>query len=148
MLSSLPLLPLPPPSTFPALSAAVPADAVDPDDELIDATPNAANSAPNAAAAALDDESMDLTQPLVNSAPPPSVDTRPTMADLLRQQETIRRDNAKVEAARRRVETPKPLACDIEAIELSTPLVVTGRSSRPAWSRRYRMSSRAPNTAW
>ncbi|KAL8024078.1 hypothetical protein Plhal710r2_c005g0021591 [Plasmopara halstedii] len=116
MLSSPPLLPLPPPSTFPALTAVVPAGAVDPDDELIDATPNAVNSPPNAAAA-LDDESMDLTQPLVDSAPPPSVDTRPTMADLLRQQETIRRDNAEVEAARRRVETPKPLACDIEAIE-------------------------------
>uniref|UniRef100_K3XCL9 Uncharacterized protein n=1 Tax=Globisporangium ultimum (strain ATCC 200006 / CBS 805.95 / DAOM BR144) TaxID=431595 RepID=K3XCL9_GLOUD len=39
------------------------------------------------------------------------------MADLLAQQETIRRDNAGADAARCRVETPKPLACDIEAIE-------------------------------
>ncbi|TYZ68470.1 hypothetical protein PybrP1_005401, partial [[Pythium] brassicae (nom. inval.)] len=39
------------------------------------------------------------------------------MADLLFQQETIRRDTAQVEATRRRVETPKPLAIDMEAIE-------------------------------
>ncbi|POM79846.1 Hypothetical protein PHPALM_2390, partial [Phytophthora palmivora] len=44
-------------------------------------------------------------------------DSRPTMAMLLRQQETIRRDNAEVDAARRCVETPKPLAVDIEMIE-------------------------------
>ncbi|POM77014.1 Hypothetical protein PHPALM_5671, partial [Phytophthora palmivora] len=44
-------------------------------------------------------------------------DSRPTMAMLLRQQETIRRDNAEVDAARRRVETPKPLAVDIEMVE-------------------------------
>ncbi|KAF1315563.1 putative Pollike protein, partial [Globisporangium splendens] len=44
-------------------------------------------------------------------------DPRPTMAMLLSQQEAIRRDNAEVDAARRRVETPKPLAIDIEAIE-------------------------------
>ncbi|KAF1775818.1 hypothetical protein GQ600_17927 [Phytophthora cactorum] len=39
------------------------------------------------------------------------------MADVLSQQELLRRDHAETEAARRRVETPKPLACDIEAIE-------------------------------
>ncbi|KAL7692329.1 hypothetical protein Plhal304r1_c007g0029951 [Plasmopara halstedii] len=60
---------------------------------------------------------MDLAQPFVNASPHPSIDRRSTMADLLRQQETIWRDNAEVEAARRRVEIPKPLACDIEAIE-------------------------------
>lgn len=44
-------------------------------------------------------------------------DPRPSMAMLLRQQEAIRRDNVKADTARRRVETPKPLAVDIEAIE-------------------------------
>uniref|UniRef100_K3XBH9 Uncharacterized protein n=2 Tax=Globisporangium ultimum (strain ATCC 200006 / CBS 805.95 / DAOM BR144) TaxID=431595 RepID=K3XBH9_GLOUD len=47
----------------------------------------------------------------------PAEDIRPTMAELLRQQEHLRRDRAVVEAARKRVETPKPLAVDIEAIE-------------------------------
>uniref|UniRef100_A0AAV1VNR0 Uncharacterized protein n=1 Tax=Peronospora matthiolae TaxID=2874970 RepID=A0AAV1VNR0_9STRA len=44
-------------------------------------------------------------------------DTRPTMADVIARHERLRRDNADDDAARRRVETPKPLACDIEAIE-------------------------------
>jgi hypothetical protein len=39
------------------------------------------------------------------------------MADVLSQQELLRRDQAEADAARRRVETPKPLACDIEWIE-------------------------------
>ncbi|KAF1331678.1 putative Pollike protein, partial [Globisporangium splendens] len=47
----------------------------------------------------------------------PAEDTRPTMADVIMQQEHLRRDRAAVEAARKRVETPKPLAVDIEAIE-------------------------------
>ncbi|CAH0485663.1 unnamed protein product [Peronospora farinosa] len=47
----------------------------------------------------------------------PAEDTRPTMAELLRQHEHLRRDRAVIEAARKRVETPKPLAVDIEAIE-------------------------------
>ena len=47
----------------------------------------------------------------------PAEDTRLTMAELLRQQEDIRRDHAVTQAARKRVETPKPLAADIEAIE-------------------------------
>ncbi|KAF1331688.1 hypothetical protein FI667_g4271, partial [Globisporangium splendens] len=47
----------------------------------------------------------------------PATDTRLSMADILRLQEDIRRDRAVVDASRRRVETPKPLAVDIEAIE-------------------------------
>ena len=39
------------------------------------------------------------------------------MAAVLAQQEHLRRDQTEADAARRRVETPKPLACDIEAIE-------------------------------
>ncbi|KAL7686078.1 hypothetical protein Plhal304r1_c028g0092891 [Plasmopara halstedii] len=60
---------------------------------------------------------MNLTQPTVNASPPQSVDTRPKMADFLRQQEISRRYNADVEVVRRRVRTPKPLTCDIEAID-------------------------------
>ncbi|TYZ53554.1 hypothetical protein PybrP1_008978, partial [[Pythium] brassicae (nom. inval.)] len=47
----------------------------------------------------------------------PVRDSRPTIADLLRQQDHVRRDNVAADANRRRVETPKPLAIDIEAIE-------------------------------
>uniref|UniRef100_K3XAV1 Uncharacterized protein n=1 Tax=Globisporangium ultimum (strain ATCC 200006 / CBS 805.95 / DAOM BR144) TaxID=431595 RepID=K3XAV1_GLOUD len=39
------------------------------------------------------------------------------MAEILRFQEDLRRDKVAVESARRRVETPKPLAIDIETIE-------------------------------
>ncbi|KAF1320324.1 hypothetical protein FI667_g12572, partial [Globisporangium splendens] len=58
-----------------------------------------------------------------NSVPTPpassasAADTRLSMADVLRLQEDLRRDRAVVDASRRRVETPKPLAVDIEAIE-------------------------------
>ncbi|KAF1321893.1 putative Pollike protein, partial [Globisporangium splendens] len=48
---------------------------------------------------------------------PANVDARLSMAQLLQQQEHLRRDRAVIEATRRRVETPKPLAVDIEAIE-------------------------------
>ncbi|KAF1327039.1 putative Pollike protein, partial [Globisporangium splendens] len=48
---------------------------------------------------------------------PANVDVRLSMAELLQQQEHLRRDRAVIEATRRRVETPKPLAVDIEAIE-------------------------------
>ncbi|KAL7680815.1 hypothetical protein Plhal304r1_c062g0149391 [Plasmopara halstedii] len=51
------------------------------------------------------------------AAPPAPADTRPTMAVLLRQQETIRRDKAAAKAKQSYIETPKPLACDIELIE-------------------------------
>ena len=54
---------------------------------------------------------------LPDEAPSAAVDTRPTMADLLHQQETIRRDEAEIEANRSRIITPKPRACDIELIE-------------------------------
>ncbi|KAF1773397.1 hypothetical protein GQ600_15376 [Phytophthora cactorum] len=63
-----------------------------------------------------EDESMEPPQAPA-AASLPAVDPRPTMADVLSQQELLRRDHAETEAARRRVETPKPLACDIEAIE-------------------------------
>lgn len=62
-----------------------------------------------------DDEPMDL--PPTDRALTTPIDKRPTMAALLREQETIRRDEAKVEANKSRIETPKPLACDIESIE-------------------------------
>ena len=48
----------------------------------------------------------------VDASPP-----GPTMADTLGNQEHLRRDHAAADAARRRVETPKPLASDIEWIE-------------------------------
>lgn len=47
----------------------------------------------------------------------PASDARMTMAELLRRNEDIRRDHVASQAARKRVETPKPLAVDIEAIE-------------------------------
>jgi hypothetical protein len=84
----------------------------------LSSTPDAPPADVNAAAADPDDEPMHLPHSRVDAASPSSrVDTRPSMADLLAQQETIRRDNAGADAARCRVETPKPLACDIEAIE-------------------------------
>ncbi|KAF1318173.1 hypothetical protein FI667_g14138, partial [Globisporangium splendens] len=64
-----------------------------------------------------DDEPMEPALPPANAASHPNTDPRPTMADVLAQQELLRRDNAEADAVRRRVETPKPLACDIEAIE-------------------------------
>lgn len=51
------------------------------------------------------------------AASPPSVDPMPPMADVLSQGEHLRRDSAETDAARCRVETPKPLANDIEWIE-------------------------------
>ena len=63
------------------------------------------------------DATMNLPPPAVATTSPVDADIRPTMATLLSQQETIRRDKASVNEARRRVETPKPLAVDIEAIE-------------------------------
>ncbi|TYZ69419.1 hypothetical protein PybrP1_004226, partial [[Pythium] brassicae (nom. inval.)] len=73
------------------------------------------------------------------SPPPAAADTRPTMADLLFQQEAIRRDHAAVDAARRRVETPKPLVIDIEAIERQYAAGGdwTGIASRIGQSRPY-----------
>uniref|UniRef100_K3WG12 Uncharacterized protein n=1 Tax=Globisporangium ultimum (strain ATCC 200006 / CBS 805.95 / DAOM BR144) TaxID=431595 RepID=K3WG12_GLOUD len=56
-----------------------------------------------------------MLPPPASSAP--AVDTRLNMAEVLRLQEDLRRDKAAVDASRRRVETPKPLAVDIEAIE-------------------------------
>ena len=93
------------------------------------APPSVSDSPPDASA--LDDGSIpppavpDLPSEDKSMEPPqataaaslPRLDPRPTMADVLSQQELLRRDHAETEAARRRVETPKPLACDIEAIE-------------------------------
>lgn len=64
------------------------------------------------------DESIDFAlSPDDATTSPPPVDSRPTMADVLAQKERLRHDKAEADAVRRRVETPKPLACDIEAIE-------------------------------
>ncbi|CAI5713466.1 unnamed protein product [Peronospora destructor] len=65
------------------------------------------------------DGDVEMTTPPrgTEDAPADSADTRPTMATLLSQQENIRRDTTAADAARRRVETPKPLALNIEAIE-------------------------------
>ncbi|CEG42907.1 uncharacterized protein PHALS_13143 [Plasmopara halstedii] len=76
---------------------------------------------------------MDSTQPSINAASPPNVDTSPTIAGLLRQQDTIGRDNAEVKAARRRVKTPKLRSSSLATSKrssASTLLTVTGRSSR------------------
>ncbi|KAF1329066.1 putative Pollike protein, partial [Globisporangium splendens] len=70
----------------------------------------------NAQVMTLDLSGDDPMDPAVAVAPE-NVDTRLSMAELLRQQEHLRRDRAVIEATRRRVETPKPLAVDIEAIE-------------------------------
>jgi hypothetical protein len=60
---------------------------------------------------------MEPALPTADAASPPPADPRPTMAAVLAQQEHLRRDQAEADAARCRVETPKPLACDIEWIE-------------------------------
>uniref|UniRef100_A0AAV1UNS7 Uncharacterized protein n=1 Tax=Peronospora matthiolae TaxID=2874970 RepID=A0AAV1UNS7_9STRA len=60
------------------------------------------------------DQSSSVAEP---GSSPPSSDPRPTMADVLGKQEHLRRDHAEADAARRRVETPQPLASDIEWIE-------------------------------
>lgn len=61
---------------------------------------------------------MDQPSPAAEpGSSPPRTDPRPTMADVLGQQEYLRRDHAESDAARRRVKTPKPLASDIEWIE-------------------------------
>ncbi|CEG47962.1 uncharacterized protein PHALS_05446 [Plasmopara halstedii] len=103
----------PPFSILPVPSASVVAESgslnggetIAPSDALVVAT----------AAAALNDEPMEL--PLVDTVSPAPADTRPTMAELLQSQEVIRRDKAVIDALRNRIETPKPLARDIESIE-------------------------------
>uniref|UniRef100_M4BT88 Uncharacterized protein n=1 Tax=Hyaloperonospora arabidopsidis (strain Emoy2) TaxID=559515 RepID=M4BT88_HYAAE len=85
-------------------------------DEVMDEPPSGSISL--AAPPSSDDVPMD--QPSPAAAPgssPPRASPRPTMADVLGQQEHLRRDHAEADAARRRVETPKPLASDIEWIE-------------------------------
>lgn len=75
-------------------------------------------SAPSLTSDPAEDEPMESAPPQAKTGVPlPREDPRPTMADVLAQQEHLRRDNAEADAARCRVETPKPLACDIEAIE-------------------------------
>uniref|UniRef100_A0AAV1V131 Uncharacterized protein n=1 Tax=Peronospora matthiolae TaxID=2874970 RepID=A0AAV1V131_9STRA len=65
-----------------------------------------------------DDVPMDQPSPAAEpGSSPPRADPRPTMADVLGQQENLRRDHAEADVARRRVETPKPLVSDIESIE-------------------------------
>ena len=63
------------------------------------------------------DESMESAVPPPVATTSPPADPRPTLADVLSQHDHLRRDRADNDAARRRVETPKPLACDIEWIE-------------------------------
>ncbi|KAL7687121.1 hypothetical protein Plhal304r1_c024g0083391 [Plasmopara halstedii] len=78
-------------------------------DEPIDSTVNASGSSRKGSG------DISMMSPSVPSAPP--ADPRLSMAEVLRLQEHIRRDKKAVDAARRRVETPKPLVVDIEAIE-------------------------------
>ncbi|RMX69974.1 hypothetical protein DD238_000673 [Peronospora effusa] len=63
------------------------------------------------------DESMESAVPPPVATTSPPADPRPTLADVLSQHDHLRRDRADNDAARSRVETPKPLACDIEWIE-------------------------------
>ena len=60
---------------------------------------------------------MDSAVPLADIADPQPADPRPTLADVLSHHDHLRRDRADNDAARRRVETPKPHTCDIEWIE-------------------------------
>lgn len=109
--------PVPPPSSSLALLATVPTELDENGDVAMEAPPNLPNSAP-AALLTVTAGAPALTPVDADTATPRStVDPRPTMADVLGQQEHLRRDQAVADAARRRVETPKPLACDIEAIE-------------------------------
>lgn len=65
-----------------------------------------------------DDVSMDPPQPPAEGvASPPRTSRLPTLADVLGQQEHLRRDHANDDAGRRCVETPTPLSSDIEWIE-------------------------------
>uniref|UniRef100_A0AAV1UCG1 Uncharacterized protein n=1 Tax=Peronospora matthiolae TaxID=2874970 RepID=A0AAV1UCG1_9STRA len=85
-------------------------------DEIMDEPPSGSISPVDPPTS--DDFPMD--KPFPASEPgssPSSADPRPTMADVLGQQEHFRRDHAEADAARRRVENPKPLASDIEWIE-------------------------------
>ncbi|KAF1327933.1 putative Pollike protein, partial [Globisporangium splendens] len=122
--------PSPPTSASPSLSASASTGSSDDGlDVHMSAPPDVPDSPSNAHAlddgsipppavpdSPSDDESMEPPQ-APDAASLPRVDPRPTMADVLSQQEFLRRDQAEAEAVRRRVETPKPLACDIEAIE-------------------------------
>uniref|UniRef100_K3X4X5 Uncharacterized protein n=1 Tax=Globisporangium ultimum (strain ATCC 200006 / CBS 805.95 / DAOM BR144) TaxID=431595 RepID=K3X4X5_GLOUD len=114
--ASQPDVPPSPSSSAPSASRArEPTGTSDEMDVPMETPSNVTVSPPDAAAS--DDEPMEPPQHLPNVTAPPSVDPRPTMAEVLAQQEHLRRDNADADATRRRVETPKPLACDIEAIE-------------------------------
>ncbi|KAG2957212.1 hypothetical protein PC119_g27405, partial [Phytophthora cactorum] len=122
--------PSPPASASPSLPARVPMRSSDEGlDVDMTAPPSVPDSPPDASTlddgsipppavpdSPSEDESMEPPQAPA-AASLPRVDPRPTMADVLSLQELLRRDHAETEAARRRVETPKPLACDIEAIE-------------------------------
>lgn len=85
-------------------------------DEVMEGPPSSSGSPTTALAS--DDVSMNpRLPPDVACTSPPRATPRPTMADVLATQDNIRRDPAEDDAARRRVETPKPLASDIEWIE-------------------------------
>ena len=82
-------------------------------DEVMDEPPS--SSIAPIASPASDDVPID--QPSPAAAPgssPPRAGPRSTMADVIGQQRHLRRDRAEADAARRRVETPKPFASDIE----------------------------------
>ncbi|KAF1328542.1 putative Pollike protein, partial [Globisporangium splendens] len=101
-----------PPIHATALPPALPAPVVDPTVMVDDPM----ESGGNAQVTTLDLSGDDPMDSAVVVAPA-NVDARLSMAELLQQQEHLRRDRAVIEATRRRVETPKPLAVDIEAIE-------------------------------
>ncbi|KAF1335879.1 hypothetical protein FI667_g590, partial [Globisporangium splendens] len=101
-----------PPIHATALPSALPAPVVDPTVMVDDPM----ESGENAQVTTLDLSGDDPMDSAVVVAPA-NVDARLSMAELLQQQEHLRRDRAVIEATRRRVETPKPLAVDIEAIE-------------------------------
>ncbi|KAL8009035.1 hypothetical protein Plhal710r2_c075g0179081 [Plasmopara halstedii] len=58
-----------------------------------------------------------MDSPPAGAAPPAPSDTRPTMAGMLKHQETILRDEAAAKAKRSCIKTPKSFACEIELIE-------------------------------
>ncbi|KAL8008430.1 hypothetical protein Plhal703r1_c02g0010851 [Plasmopara halstedii] len=96
-------------SDYPPAADCPPNDWKEMVDEPIDSTVNASGSNKEGFAV------IPMMPPSVPSTPP--ADPRLSVAEVLHLQEHIRRDKKAVDATRRRVETPKPLAVDIEAIE-------------------------------
>ncbi|KAF1795373.1 hypothetical protein GQ600_7348 [Phytophthora cactorum] len=153
--------PSPPASASPSLPARVPMRSSDEGlDVDMTAPPSVPDSPPDASAlddgsipppavpdSPSEDESMEPPQAPA-AASLPRVDPRPTMADVLSHKNfsAAITPKLKLRAVAWRPRSLSPVTS--KRLNVSTPLVATGRSLRLAWSKRVRMRCRVPDTTW